>query len=154
MDSSLPFSSRLNIEQCICRVAVSWVESTYFWKQKHCTEVSHFWLCSAEPGVQGMDQDRDDCDESTVWAVCVPSELGAVHEGWSALGHDRRRHRSSLQPQQVTHRASFIADISVISPQKTFHFYYLKNIFWIKVSKKTFYLNLKTEALVTHLAVL
>ena len=44
--------------------------------------------------------------------------------------------------------ASFLAEISVRSPRILFVFIIYENTFWIKVSKKTFYLLLKTAALV------
>ena len=43
--------------------------------------------------------------------------------------------------------ATFLAEISVNSPWKLVIFIIWKNLFWIKVSKKTFYLILKIEAL-------
>ena len=43
--------------------------------------------------------------------------------------------------------ASFLAEISVSSPRKIIIFIIYKNIFWMKVSKQIFNLNLKTEAL-------
>ena len=46
--------------------------------------------------------------------------------------------------------ASFLAEISVGSPQKLYIFIIYKNIFWIKVSKKYFYLILKKEALLGY----
>ena len=50
--------------------------------------------------------------------------------------------------------ASFVAEILVRSPQKTVIFFILKKKFWIKVSKKIFYLILKKEALVICTTVL
>ena len=41
----------------------------------------------------------------------------------------------------------FSRNIGQVTP-KIIYFYYLKIIFWIQVSKKTFHLILKTEALV------
>ena len=48
--------------------------------------------------------------------------------------------------------ASFLAEISVSSPRKLFIFIIQKILFWIKVSKKTFYFILKKEALLLRSA--
>ena len=72
---------------------------------------------------------------------------GATHRALSA----RRRVRYVRAfPAQlcIKSSASFSAELSVSSPRKLFIFIISKNIFWIKVSKKTFYLILKKEALI------
>ena len=52
----------------------------------------------------------------------------------------------------MTSDYSFSAEISVTSPRKLFILINSKNVFWIKASKKTIHLILKTEALhVTNL---
>ena len=48
----------------------------------------------------------------------------------------------------VRSSASFLAEVSVRSPRKLFIFIIYRNIFRIKLSKKTFHLILKKEALV------
>ena len=50
---------------------------------------------------------------------------------------------------QLTVSASFLAELSVSSPRKLSILIIYKNIIWIKVSKKIFYLILKKEALLT-----
>ena len=47
----------------------------------------------------------------------------------------------------LLYSASFLAEISVRSPRTLFIFIIYKKLSWIKISKKTFYLFLKTEAL-------
>ena len=64
-------------------------------------------------------------------------------DGQPCADHDR----SSGEGVFLTVMASFLAEISVSSPRKSFNFMIYKHIFWIKVFKKTFYLILKTEAL-------
>ena len=49
----------------------------------------------------------------------------------------------------MTISASFLAEVSVRSPRKLFIFIILKNIFWIRVSKKKNNLILKKEAVMT-----
>ena len=53
----------------------------------------------------------------------------------------------ALHADVDTTSASFLAEISVSSPQKSFISIIYNSIFWIKVSKKIFDLILKTEAL-------
>ena len=67
---------------------------------------------------------------------------------WRNTGAKRVWTPCLLSDAFVDGSASFLTEISVSSPWKLLIFSIYKNIFWIKVSKKTFCLIFKTEALV------